>query len=177
MIHHAKLTQQDFTSLVGLPRPKDGITNTFDYQNVYVPKPWGGEYLVAQNPQVAIWFLSIKNGKSTSMHCHQFKRTALAVMTGFAVCQTLDTQYLLAPNDVLIIDAGVFHSTRAIGDIRVIEAETPPLKGDLIRLSDSFGRVGQGYEKPETYLRNPIVDVDPMQVTDCVEIAVKCLFP
>lgn len=174
MIHHALLTSADQDAIKNAPVASPCV-DSFDYFNVYVPKPWGGEYLVAQNKEIAVWFLSIKDGQSTSMHAHVKKRTALVVMTGFARVKTLSAEYLLAPNDVVLIEAGVFHSTRAIGNIRVIEAETPPMKGDLIRLTDNYGRVGLGYEKPETYQRNPVKDVDDMQVRDCIETAVKCL--
>jgi mannose-6-phosphate isomerase-like protein (cupin superfamily) len=177
MIHYAPLTPQDREALASAPRIQSNIANTFDYGNVFVPKPWGGEYLVAQNNELAIWFLSIKDGQSTSMHCHEHKKTALVVMTGFAVVKTLTAEYLLGPLDAVLIDAGVFHSTRGIGNIRVIEAETPPMKGDLIRLTDKYGRTGSGYESPETYQRNPVMDVDQMQIQDCIEVAVRGLYP
>lgn len=176
MIHHARLTPKDRESLASAPRVHSNIADTFDYSNVYVPKPWGGEYLVAQNSEVAIWFLRIKKGQATSMHCHENKKTALVVMTGAAICRTLTAEYLLMPNDVLLIEPGVFHSTQGIGETRVIEAETPPMKGDLVRLTDRYGRTGSGYEPPETYQHNPIMDVDPMQIQDCVEVAIKSLY-
>lgn len=175
MIYHAHLTLADQEAFAK-PPPASTDAPSFDYSNIYVPKPWGGEYLVAQNESVAVWFLSINAGQSTSMHAHAHKRTALVVMTGFARVKTLTNEYILAPNDVVLIEPGVFHSTSAISNkIRIIEAETPPMKEDLIRLSDNYGRVNQGYEKPETYQRNPVMDVDQSQVKDAIEIALMCL--
>jgi putative hemolysin len=50
--------------------------------------------------------------------------------------------------DAVIIDAGVFHSTKALSQegISVIEVESPPDKLDLVRLEDNYGRESCGYE-------------------------------
>lgn len=82
------------------------------------------------------------------MHCHPKKRTSLVVLSGEAVSHTLDSQFKLRPLDGLIIDSGVFHSTKAVGPTEtfLMEIETPPDKNDLVRLKDEYGREGTGYE-------------------------------
>ena len=42
-----------------------------DYGDVVAKKPWGEEYQIRNGE--AIWFLHIKAGEKTSMHCHPTK--------------------------------------------------------------------------------------------------------
>ncbi|MEI7450852.1 MAG: hypothetical protein WCJ75_14635 [Desulfomonile sp.] len=118
------------------------------YDNVVVVKPWGYEFLVYQNDQVAIWFLHLEKEHATSMHCHPKKKTALIVLSGQALCNTFFKRNYLAGVDGAVIEAGVFHSTRALseGGADVIEIETPVDKADLVRLDDRYGRSRKGYE-------------------------------
>ena len=62
-------------------------THTLDYTEVMVTKPWGYEYLMYQNEDIAIWSLHIDYGKQTSLHCHPRKKTGLILLSGEAeVC-------------------------------------------------------------------------------------------
>lgn len=119
-----------------------------DYRNKVVLKPWGYEYLVLENQHVAVWFLHIKNGHSTSMHCHPAKKTCLILLSGGALCNTFEHRNYLNSVGAVVIDKAVFHSTKALseGGIDVIEIETPPNKTDLVRLNDAYGREFSGYE-------------------------------
>ncbi len=119
-----------------------------NYENMVVVKPWGYEFLVYQNDQVAIWFLHLEKGHATSMHCHPKKKTALIVLDGQALCNTFHNRNYLYGVDGVVIEAGVFHSTQAIsaGGADIIEVETPVDKTDLVRLDDQYGRSGKGYE-------------------------------
>jgi len=112
------------------------------YKDKVVVKPWGYEFMFYSNEYVAIWLLHIKKGHSTSMHCHALKTTSLALLSGEAECNSLH----LSGGDSLIIDAGAFHSTKALDDIFLVEIESPPNKLDLIRLDDKYGRRERGYE-------------------------------
>lgn len=120
-----------------------------DYQNKVVIKPWGYEYLIFENAHVAIWYLFIKGGHSTSMHCHPMKRTSLVLLRGSAVCHTLSHRNSLKDFGGLILEKGVFHSTQSVSDegIHLIEVESPPNKTDLVRLNDKYGREQSGYER------------------------------
>ena len=55
-----------------------------DYRNTKVKKPWGSEYLIYQNNDVAIWLLHIIKERHTSLHCHPKKKTGLILLTGKA---------------------------------------------------------------------------------------------
>ncbi len=119
-----------------------------DYRNCVVMKPWGYEYLIFENEHVAVWFLKIYERHATSMHCHPLKKTALVLLAGKALCNTLQNRNYLNSLSGLIIEKSVFHSTKALspGGIELIEIETPPNKTDLVRLDDTYGRECHGYE-------------------------------
>ncbi len=119
-----------------------------NYQEWVVNKPWGYEYLVYLNPFTEVWHLYLNQNAVTSMHSHPNKKTALIVLKGEALFSTLNTTITLKSLDSVIIDPGVFHSTRSTSDTGTIlvEVESPPFKYDLIRLDDPYGRKGAMYE-------------------------------
>lgn len=120
-----------------------------NFKNSVVTKPWGYEYLMFSNPETEVWNLSIKYQRSTSMHCHPNKKTALVVLSGRALFSTLNESWELMPHDAMIIDNGTFHSTQSLSKegLVLLEFETPPMKHDLLRLEDKYGRAGKGYEE------------------------------
>jgi len=132
-------------------RPYIATPITVDLQDKLVTKPWGYEYLMFSNPEIEVWNLSIKYQRSTSMHCHPNKKTALIVLEGRALFSTLDGSTELMPLDTMVIDTKVFHSTQCISKegLVLLEFETPPMKHDLIRLEDKYGRAQTGYESPD----------------------------
>jgi len=127
-----------------------------DYEDVIVKKPWGYEYLVFENEHVAIWMLQIVRKRKTSMHCHPRKRTGLILLSGEARFHHLEGSIALNRMSAVNIDSSTFHSTEAASllpinpvsenGIWVMEIETPPLKEDLCRMSDAYGRAGATYE-------------------------------
>ena len=125
--------------------------DNIDYQKVVVNKPWGYEYLIYQNGTVGIWYLFIKHGASTSLHCHPRKKTGLILLSGEAVVSFLNDSLSLRPLSKLMIREGLFHSTAAISPegISVIETETPCDKTNLVRLNDEYGRQEMPYEGPD----------------------------
>lgn len=122
--------------------------DNFNYRGIVVNKPWGYEYLMYDNPHVAAWALHLQYNHKTSMHCHPNKKTSLIVISGEVVCSTLEGWLTRKAGDGVIIDEGVFHSTRAVSKdgVFIIEVESPPNKKDLVRLRDEYGREHQGYE-------------------------------
>ena len=117
------------------------------YKDIVVTKPWGHEYLAYENDEVGLWFLHLKGGQQTSMHCHPKKTTGLVVLDGEVEVSFLaDSRKLTAPSKVMI-RRGLFHSTKALSDEALIfEIETPKEKHDLVRLNDSYGRAKSTYE-------------------------------
>lgn len=153
MIAHIFPSTSDFENLTRLHTEVSLEANLFDYSKVVVRKPWGYEYLWYQNSSVAVWMLHLSAGCATSMHCHARKRTSLIVMSGAVQCSTFDERHRLDVGKGVVLEPCVFHSTQAVseGGAFVMEVETPPLKGDLLRYRDNFGRAGKAYEGQQQY--------------------------
>lgn len=119
-----------------------------EHRDLVVSKPWGSEYLLFQNDDVAIWILEIEAGHGTSMHCHPEKNTSLLALGGEGCCRTLNTEYALRPGSGVYFGKKVFHQSLNRSDRRLylMEIESPVDKYDLVRLQDDYGRVRQGYE-------------------------------
>ncbi len=146
------------------PRGGEGVHST-PYEDVIVKKPWGYEYLVFENEHVAIWMLQIVRKRKTSMHCHPRKRTGLILLSGDAKFHHLEGSLPLGRLNTVNIDAGTFHCTEAASllpidpvsenGIWVMEIESPPLKEDLCRMSDAYGRAGATYEGADHMVPQP----------------------
>lgn len=138
-------TEQDVEALTRckvIPQPDER-----DYAGVVVTKPWGREVQIHNQGAVAIWRLTLWAMQETSMHCHPCKRTILMVESGKVTLQTLNGWYDLSPGDVAHVEAGAFHRSSTVGGAVILEVESPPIKHDLVRLYDRYGREGQGYER------------------------------
>jgi mannose-6-phosphate isomerase-like protein (cupin superfamily) len=153
MIFKVHPSLSDFENLSRLKVEASDFANTFDYRRIVVNKPWGYEYLWFQNETVAIWFLYIGEGQSTSLHCHAHKRTSLIVLDGTVQCTTLEDKYRMNTLDGIVLEPCVFHSSKAMSTegTFIMEIETPPMKGDLVRMNDAYGRQHTGYEKTNEY--------------------------
>tara|TARA_Y100001937_G_scaffold89505_1_gene121079 strand:+ start:11806 stop:12477 length:672 start_codon:yes stop_codon:yes gene_type:complete len=118
------------------------------HENNIVKKPWGYEYLMYENEDVALWFLYIKKGEKTSTHCHPNKTTGLTLLDGDAEVSFLSDVNKLSSLNKIMIRKGLFHSTQAVSEhgAYVLEIETPVDKHDLVRFKDSYGREGKPYE-------------------------------
>ncbi|MDO8509333.1 MAG: hypothetical protein Q7S27_06660 [Nanoarchaeota archaeon] len=151
MIKVVKNSEVDRARISHIFTPIDTHLEKFDFSNIVVNKPWGYEYLMYQNDHVSIWMLYLKPGCLTSMHCHLNKKTSLIVLSGEAVCTTLENGFHLKEKDCLVLDKKVFHCTQAVSDqgLILMEVETPSQKTDLLRLSDDYGRESRGYESKD----------------------------
>jgi len=119
-----------------------------EFENVEVKKPWGFEYMMYGNDDVALWYLHLEPGAATSLHCHPRKKTGLVLIFGEAEISFLNDSARMKAPSRMMIRPGLFHSTQAISEdgIVLLELETPRLKGDLVRLEDTYGRKAQSYE-------------------------------
>jgi len=149
MLYQAKLSFADKKSLA--LKSIETAPIDVDLSKMMVNKPWGYEYLLTNTPLVEVWHLSLDHLRSTSMHCHPNKKTALIVLDGKAEFSTLNKTIKLSALDAVMIDTGVFHSTRSVSKngLKLLEIETPPMKHDLVRLTDKYGRANTGYEGKE----------------------------
>lgn len=166
MIHRIAKNSKDKRILSRIPvvDRKSGGEN-FDYDRVIVKKPWGYEYLVYENEHAAIWMLHIVRKRRTSMHAHVNKKTALILLSGSAHSHSLNGRVKLSPLDCVMMGEGVFHATEAFSSLEiepqsengiwVMEIETPPLKTDLVRIKDDYGRKGVSYEGQDRMVFDP----------------------
>ena len=155
MIKRISATEADRQKFLTLKiNPDTQKDDFFDYSKTLIKKPWGHEYLVFKNDNVAVWALHIKKGFQTSLHCHPQKETSIVVLSGEALFRTLGEEHKLAHGNGIFLEKGVFHSTKALSPegILVLETETPTNKKDLVRLDDAYGREGEGYEGQEHFL-------------------------
>jgi len=59
-----------------------------EYDNCKVLKTWGEEYNIFRNKKkLAITYLKLKKGESTSVHCHPKKKTGFLILSGTAHVQ------------------------------------------------------------------------------------------
>lgn len=159
-----QIAEQESSEHVTSLESKSAKTDPVDYSQFIVTKPWGYEFLVFENEHVAIWMLHLVRQRKTSVHCHPNKKTSLVLLSGEATFSNLETQIKLAPMDGLIIAEGAFHSTEASSDlpikpmsengIWVMEIESPPMKTDLVRMKDAYGRKGKQYEGKRNWVFN-----------------------
>lgn len=126
-----------------------------DYKDKVCIKPWGHEFLIFKNKKIAIWYVSIKKGGETSLHCHFKKDTLLIILAGVAKIKLLDNEIIsLSILNTLFIPRYKFHSLSSFSDetiIMEIEIFSNELnfsdKNDLLRIKDPFKREKTGYEK------------------------------
>ena len=120
------------------------INDNHNYLGEKIEKPWGYEYEIYSSNSLSIWILNIKEGQSTSFHCHPNKFTLLHVLSTETrvVCNDALTYHFLYKGDQVLIDKGAFHQTTAcLAPAVVMEIESPNNKNDLIRFKDKYGRV------------------------------------
>jgi mannose-6-phosphate isomerase-like protein (cupin superfamily) len=135
-----------------------------DYDGIVVNKPWGYEYMMYESDKIGLWYLHIKHGKQTSLHCHPGKKTGYILLAGEAKVSFLNDSTHLKAVSKLMLREGLFHSTKALSadGIHVIEVESPPDKTNLVRLDDAYGRKELPYEGEAAIV--------PM-TTDCITFA------
>ena len=147
------IKKKDIDTLLNFTNYADIKKTKQDYSKIVVKKPWGYEYLLFSNRYFAMTILYIKKGEKTSLHCHPNKSTALFVLSGEILFNTLEKKIKIKSSNGCYIDKKVFHRSKSISDngSYLLEIETPVNKQDLVRLKDSYGRKGKGYENNNSY--------------------------
>jgi quercetin dioxygenase-like cupin family protein len=117
--------------------PVQGITR--------VEKPWGHEIIWARTEQYVGKLLHIKAGHKLSLQYHRVKDETVHVQSGqmkFIVEEEGSmVERILGPGDSYHITPNTKHRMVAVTDCDILEASTPELD-DVVRLEDSYGRVG-----------------------------------
>ena len=76
--------------------------------DVVVNKPWGHEYLAYENEHVGLWYLFIKKGERTSLHCHPKKNTGLVLLKGNVKTSFLNGSIEMSSLNKTMIRRGLF---------------------------------------------------------------------
>lgn len=144
------------------------------YLNEVISKPWGLEFRVFADNLYDVWKLTLLPGKSTSMHCHPRKVTALICLDGIGKITFANDSYTIATGDVVYIPKGVFHATENVGDssLELVEVESPRNKFDLVRIADRYGRSGKQYEQ-ET-LQYHVPDIQTLNYVSGAKLRTTC---
>ena len=123
-----------------------------NYNNRVILKPWGEEYVIFKvKKKIAITYLKLKKGFSTSLHCHPNKKTGFLILKGTAEVQVGIYKKNIKkyePLSILVLRPGLFHKIKASNksDLFALEIENPYDKKDLVRMIDNYGRSKKGYE-------------------------------
>ena len=117
-----------------------------------VPKPWGSELWFAHTDQYAGKILRVRAGCRLSVQFHEQKDETSFVLSGRVIVyqgESADglSARELGPGDSWRSLPRVVHTLEAVVDAEIIEVSTPQL-GDVVRLEDRYGRVGDA--APET---------------------------
>jgi rfaE bifunctional protein nucleotidyltransferase chain/domain len=123
-----------------------------DYKNKICVKPWGHEFLVYESNTIAIWYLRIIKGQSTSLHCHFEKDTNIIVLYGSAKIKLIDDEIFINTLSGVHIPKNKFHSISSYSsETYLLEFEHFGStlfsdKNDLLRIDDPYKRDKTGYE-------------------------------
>ena len=126
-----------------------------NYNNRVILKPWGEEYVIFKDrKKIAITYLKLKKGFSTSLHCHPNKKTGFLILKGTAEVQVGIYKKNIKkykPLSILVLRPGLFHKIKASNntDLFALEIENPYDKKDLVRMIDDYGRSKKSYESLE----------------------------
>lgn len=133
----------------------NGENKRVDYKNKVCKKPWGYEFLVYESNKIGIWFLNIKKGHSTSLHCHFKKDTLIVVLSGCAKISLIDDEVIcLNVLSSIYIPKNKIHALSTFSDevflmeIEIFDTDvTFSDKNDLLRINDQYQRDNKGYEQ------------------------------
>ncbi len=124
-----------------------------NYENSYVIKPWGSEYVIYRDKKkIGITLLKINPKKETSLHCHSEKKTGFIILSSKAKAQIgIYKKNILNYQSIsrLVLRPGLFHkliNPSLRQDLYVLEIETPYKKHDVVRFKDKYGRISKPYE-------------------------------
>ena len=118
------------------------------FKNKVFKKPWGYEFLIFSNDYISVIILFLNSYGSTSFHCHPKKKTSITVLKGRIKIDLTNKSHILKKNSIMDLGKGIFHKSSNLSsdDCILMEIETPTLKEDLLRYTDSYGRSVSGYE-------------------------------
>ncbi|MRI83477.1 MAG: mannose-1-phosphate guanylyltransferase/mannose-6-phosphate isomerase [Nitratiruptor sp.] len=109
-----------------------------------VHRPWGSYEVLVTEQGYKIKRIVVKPGKRLSLQKHFHRNEHWIVLSGTALVQVGDREYLLRPNESTYIEAGELHRLTNPGKLPLIllEAQVGEYVGedDIVRIEDDFKR-------------------------------------
>ena len=101
--------------------------------------------------KIAITYLKIKKGFSTSLHCHPRKKIEFSILQGIAEVQIgiyKKNVIIYNPMSILVLRPGLFHRIKANNrkDLFALEIENLYIRSNLIRMLNNYGKDKKDYE-------------------------------
>ena len=109
--------------------------------DLVVMKPWGYEYLIYNNADIAAWVLHFKKNAQTSLHAHKYKKTSLVVLEGKILFKNLNNSINLKELDVVLIEKSAFHQSQNISSEEAIILELDSLASDHFFIIGALGDI------------------------------------
>ena len=138
----------------------------FDYNNLVCIKPWGHEFLIYQNKKIGIWFLKLKNGHKTSLHCHFNKDTFIVILKGSVKVDLINNKVMnLNCMDTVFLPHYSFHGLGSFSEesyLMEIEIYNDSIdytdKNDLLRINDQYNRPDSNYQSSVVTVSEQLVE-------------------
>lgn len=112
-----------------------------------VNRPWGTYTVLEDGPGFKIKRIEVKPGASLSLQLHHYRSEHWVVVSGVAKVVNGDSEIYVETNESTYIPAGHKHRLQNPGlkDLVIIEVQSGTYLGedDIVRLDDSYGRMGK----------------------------------
>ena len=97
-----------------------------------------------------MWIMHMNKGHGSSLHRHPRKDKLLIVLSGkVSMFKDPNWEGPLGLFGTQMVPRGVLHRQVAHEDAEILEIEDPPMKTDIERVSDVYGRAGKPYERED----------------------------
>ncbi len=127
--------------------PDVGSLAPWAFESRRVEKPWGHELIWALSDVYCGKVLFVRAGQSLSLQYHERKDESWLIQAGRArielgaVGDESLAEEVVGPGATFRYRPGTVHRITAVEDTTILEVSTPHLD-DVVRLADSYGRVG-----------------------------------
>lgn len=111
---------------------------------ITIPKAWGEERILVNEPEYAAKILVIKKGAGSSWHRHKVKKEHFYCMKGSVCLQiemspyTLHTKYLIPGGTPTVIYPGQWHQFHGLEDSEILEVSMHDDPADTQRRTVSY---------------------------------------
>lgn len=105
-------------------------------RSTFIKKVWGKEEIIC-NGDYAGKILHLDKGAQCSFHAHKIKHETFFCLSGAVRMQLGDTEHMMMPGDVQVIEPCVYHSFTGLQDSKIVEVSTADYPDDSYRRTES----------------------------------------